>query len=120
MMTKRILFLLRQAPYMSGHAIEALESILVAGVFEQQVSVLFKDDGVWQLIDNQDGAELGTRTVSKVVQALPEYDISKLYVCESSLAQRGLGLSDLVLPVVPVALAAQSELLAKQDAVVND
>lgn len=120
MMNKRILFLMRQPPYSTSHALEALESILVAGVFEQHVSVLFKDEGVWQLIDNQDGAELGTRTVSNVVQALPEYDVSDLFVCETSLSQRGLDLDDLVLPVAPLSLAAQSDLLTEQDAVVND
>ena len=57
MKPKRILFLLRQPPYQSSRAIEAIESILVAGVFEQDVSVLFKDDGVWQLIKDQDGAK---------------------------------------------------------------
>lgn len=120
MTAKRILFLLRQSPYGSSHAVEALESILVAGVFEQDVSVLFKDDGVWQLIKHQDGAELGTRTVAKVVQVLPEYDVSKLLVCAASLSERGLGPDDLVLSAQPVSLADQAALLAQQDAVVND
>ena len=54
------------------------------------------------------------------LQALPEYDVSKLYVCESSLTQRGLALKDLVLPVVLVPLADQAMLVADQDVVVND
>ncbi len=120
MMTKRILFLLRQSPYATSHAVEALEAILVAGVFEQDVSVLFKDDGVWQLIKDQAGSELGARTVAKVLQALPEYEISKLLVCEASLAQRGLGPNDLVLPVTLLPLADQAALFAEQDAVLND
>jgi tRNA 2-thiouridine synthesizing protein C len=119
-MTKRILFLLRQPPYASSHAVEALETILVAGVFEQDVSVLFKDDGVWQLVKNQDGAELGTRTVANIVQALPEYDVSQLFVCDASLAQRGLSAGDLIVPVVPLARGEQMALIAAQDAVVND
>jgi tRNA 2-thiouridine synthesizing protein C len=119
-MTKRILFLLRQPPYSTSHALEALEAILVAGVFEQDVSVLFKDDGIWQLITEQDGVELGTRTVSKVLQALPEYEVSKLFVCADSLARHGLGPSDLVLPVASLTLAEQSALIKAQDAVVND
>jgi tRNA 2-thiouridine synthesizing protein C len=120
MTTKRILFLLRQFPYGSSHAVEALEAVLVAGVFEQAVSVLFKDDGVWQLIEDQDGDELGVRTVGKVLQSLPEYEVSKLYVCEASLALRGLELDDLVLPATLIPLADQARLLAEQDAVVND
>ena len=117
---KRILFLLRQPPYQSSRPIEALESILVAGVFEQDVSVLFKDDGVWQLIKNQDGAKLGTRTVGKVLCALPEYDVDKLFVCESSLGARGLTTDDLILAAEPLSFAQQQALIAKQDAVLND
>jgi tRNA 2-thiouridine synthesizing protein C len=120
MSRKRILFLLRQPPYATSHALEALEAALVAGVFDQAVSVLFSGDGVWQLVSGQNGAALGRRTVGKVAQALPDYDVTALYVCAESLAQRNLGLADLVLPVKPLQAAEQSELLAAQDAVVND
>jgi tRNA 2-thiouridine synthesizing protein C len=120
MRNKRILFLLRHAPYATSHAVEALETALVAGVFDQKVSALFRDDGVWQLIKDQDGTALDSRTVGKLVQALREYDIDALYVCSESLAARHLGLDDLVLPVTPLDAAGQTALLASQDAVVND
>lgn len=121
MMTpKKILYLLRQAPYATSHALEALESALVAGVFEQDVTVLFKDDGVWQLVSDQAGEALSTRTISKIVTALPEYDIESLQVCEQSLKERNLAPGDLVLPVKPISLAAQGELIGAMDVVVND
>jgi len=72
---RRILFLLRHPPYGSSHALEALETVLVAGVFDQQVSVLFSGDGVWQLVDDQDGGAVGRRTVGKIIKALPQYDV---------------------------------------------
>lgn len=118
--TRNILFLLRQAPYASGHALEALEAILVAGVFEQHVSVLFRDEGVWQLLEGQDGAALAQRTVGKVARALPQYDVTELFVCARSLQERGLDAADLVLPVALLDAAGQRELMARQDAVVND
>lgn len=120
METRNILFLLRQAPYATSHALEALEAILVAGVFEQRVSVLFRDDGVWQLLDGQHGAAVGQRTVGKVAAALPQYDVTDLYVCAGSLARRGLAESDLAVPVTALDSAAQRALIARQDAVVND
>lgn len=118
--TKRILFLLRQPPYGSSHALEALEAALVAGVFDQTVSVLFRDDGVWQLLDGQDGTAVERRTVAGVALALPEYDITGIYACADSLAQRGLDAGDLALPVTVVDATAQRALIAEQDAVVND
>ena len=93
---------------------------LVAGVFEQQVSVLFRDDGVWQLLENQSGEALSPRTVGKVVQALPEYEVEDIYVCAESLAERGLKVEDLVLPVRVVSLSEQQALISAQQAVVND
>ena len=119
-MSKKILFLLRQAPYSSAHALEAIDSILVAGVFEQSVSVLFKDDGVWQLLDQQQGELLGTRTVSKVVRALPEYDVEALYVCSRSLRERNLSIGDLALQAKELSIEQQHSLISDQDMVVND
>jgi tRNA 2-thiouridine synthesizing protein C len=118
--SRKILFLLRRPPYGTSHALEALETVLVAGVFDQQVSVLFSGDGVWQLLDGQDGSLLGRRTISRVLGALPEYDVTALYVCAESLKTRGLGASDLALAVTPLALVEQQHLIDGQDAVVND
>ena len=120
MATKHILYLLRKSPYSSSNALEAIESALVAGVFEQNVAVLFKDDGVWQLLKEQIGAAINRRTVGKVMQALPQYDVEQLYACRDSLEARGLGRADLALTVKPLSLDEQRELIARQDAVVND
>ena len=51
----KFLYLLRRPPYSGSLAAEAIDSILVAGVFDQRVSVLFKDDGVLQLLKDQQG-----------------------------------------------------------------
>lgn len=118
--TKRILFLLRQAPYATSHALEALEAVLVAGVFDQSVSVLFSGDGVWQLASGQDGAAVGQRTISKVAGALPQYDVTDVYVCAAALRERGLSTDDLVLTVQCLDFDEQRALIAVQDAVVND
>lgn len=118
--TRHLLFLLRQPPYGTSHALEALETVLVAGVFEQRVSVLFSGDGVWQLVSDQDGGAVDRRTVAKVVRALPQYEVTALYACAGALAARGLAADDLALPVTVLDPAAQAELIARQDAVVND
>lgn len=117
---RKLLYLMRRAPYGSSHALEALESALVAAVFEQRVSVLFRDDGVWQLVRGQDGTTLGTRTLAKVVTALPEYDIDDLCVCADSLAARGLSAEDLVLELELLDAGAQRRRLLAADAVLCD
>jgi len=115
-----VLFLFRRPPYAGSRSLEAIEAALVAGVFDQQVAALFKDDGVWQLLRDQDGAILGGRTVSKVASALPEYGIDAIYVCAKSLSRRGLKADDLVLAATPLDAQGQRELIAAQNAVLND
>jgi tRNA 2-thiouridine synthesizing protein C len=120
MPSKRILFLLRHAPYATSNALEALEAALVAGVFDQRVSVLFADEGVWQLLVDQNGDSLSTRTVSRVVSVLPEYEIDAVYACRDSLERHGLTSDDLVLPVRILDFAEQQALIGRHDAVLND
>ena len=114
-MAKRILFLLNRAPYGSSYALEALESVLVAAVFDQRVSVLFKNAGLQQLRKGQDGAALGQRTVEKVLGALPGYGVEGLFACRPSAERLGLLESDLCLPVVWLDLEQQRRLIGEQD-----
>lgn len=119
MRRKRILFLLTRAPYASARALETLESVLVAGVFEQQVSVLFKGAGVHQLLKGQKGSAVGQRTVGKVLAALPEYEVERIFVCEPSMQRLGLEESDFCVSVQRVDEIGQRDLIAGQDAVMS-
>ena len=118
--TANLLLLMRQPPYASGHALEAVDVALVAAAFELRVSVLFAGAGVWQLVTGQDGSVLGSRTQGKVLSALPHYDVTGVFVCADSLTAAGLRTDDLVLPVHPLTLAEQRELIASHRFVVND
>ncbi|MDE0273554.1 MAG: sulfurtransferase complex subunit TusC [Gammaproteobacteria bacterium] len=116
-MAKRILFLLNRAPYGSSYALEAIEAILVAGVFDQEVSVLFKGDGLYQLLDEQDGGAVGGRTVGKMLGAVPEYGVTDLFACRHSAERLGLGDANLCLPVTWLDYAEQRRLINHQDIV---
>jgi tRNA 2-thiouridine synthesizing protein C len=116
----RILLLLRQAPYANARPLEAIDVAMVAAAFELPVTVLFADEGVWQLLAGQDGSALHTRTQSKVLSALPHYDVTDLCVCAESLARAGLRAEDLVLPARPLTRTDIRALIAAHTAVVND
>lgn len=116
-MSKKILFLLNRAPYGSSYALEALESVLVAAAFDQQVSLLFKGAGLYQLLAGQDGAAVGQRTLGKVLGALPEYGAEKFFACGPSAERLGLRLSDLILPVTWLDHEGQRRLINAQDIV---
>jgi len=94
--TKKFLYLNRKAPYGTVYALESLEVVLIAAAFEQDVSLAFIDDGVYQIIKGQDTTGIGMKNFSPTFNALGDYDINKLYVEKESLDERGLTADDLM------------------------
>lgn len=79
-----------QPPFSESLAKESLDMALIFGSYEQDIALFFQGDGVWQLIDKQNGALLGVKDFLKTFSAFPLYDIEKVYICEKSLLERGL------------------------------
>lgn len=79
-----------KAPYGSGVGKDALDIALIFGSFEQKVSLFFIADGVFQLIDNQDGQLINIKDYLKTFSAFEFYDIEEIYVCQQSLLDRNL------------------------------
>ncbi len=94
--TKKFLFVNRKAPYGTIYAWESLEVILISAAFEQDVSLVFVDDGVFQIAKGQDTTELGIKNFSPTYNALGDYDVNKIYVEKESLDARGLTVDDLL------------------------
>lgn len=96
MAVKKFLYINRKAPHGSIYALESLEVVLIGAAFEQDVALAFIDDGVFQLIKDQDTTGIGTKNFSPTYRALGDYDISKIYVEKESLEKRGLSEDDLM------------------------
>jgi tRNA 2-thiouridine synthesizing protein C len=93
---KKFMFINRKAPYGTIYALEALEVVLISAAFEQDVSLAFLDDGVYQLVKGQNTSGIGMKNFSPTYRALGDYDITKLYVEQESLDERGLKSEDLM------------------------
>ena len=93
---KKFMYLNRRAPYGTIYAWESLEVVLIGAAFDQDVSLAFLDDGVYQLVKGQDTSGIGMKNFSPTYQALGDYDVTKLYVEKESLEKRGLTLKDLM------------------------
>jgi len=93
---KKFMFVNRKAPYGTIYALEALEVVLISAAFEQDVSLAFLDDGVYQLVKGQNTSGIGMKNFSPTYRALGGYDIKKLYVEQESLDERGLKPEDLM------------------------
>ncbi len=96
MATKKFMFVNRKAPYGTVYALESLEVVLISAAFEQDVSLAFIDDGVYQITKGQNTDGIGQKNFSSTYKALGDYEIKKLYVEKESLEERGLTPDDLM------------------------
>ena len=54
------------------------------------MSLFFQGDGVWQLIQGQDGSVISIKDYLKTFSAFEFYDIKDVFVCQTSLEERNL------------------------------
>lgn len=116
---KRFLYVNRKAPYGTIYALESLEVVLIAAAFEQDVTLAFLDDGVYQLAKGQETKNVGMKNFSPTYRALEDYDINKLFVEKESMEARGLSEDDFIVPVQVVSAAEISKLMEEQDVILS-
>jgi len=130
---KKFMYVNRKAPYGTIYALESLEVVLIGAAFDQDVSLAFIDDGVFQLAKGQKTQGIGVKNFSPTYNALGDYDVNKIYVEKESLDARGLTIDDLMpltyededddyaeKPSIRVISAAEmAELLDQQDVVLS-
>ncbi len=119
MTIKKFMFVNRKAPYGTVYALESLEVVLIAAAFEQDVSLAFLDDGVYQLKKGHSTKGIEMKAFEKTYGALDDYDITKLYVDEDSLTARGLTADDLCVPVEVMSRAQLGKMIEDQDVVLS-
>jgi len=93
---KKFMYLNRKAPYGTIYAWESLEVVLIGAAFDQEVSLMFVDDGVYQLTKGQDTSGIGMKNFSPTYRTLGDYEVKNIYVDRDSLESRGLTQDDLV------------------------
>jgi tRNA 2-thiouridine synthesizing protein C len=117
--TKKFMFVNRSAPYGTIYALESLEVVLISAAFDQDVSLAFVGDGVWQLKRGQQTKGIETKNFSPTYRALEGYDVEKLYVERESLEARGLSEDDLIVDVSVLSSSELGSLMAEQDVVLS-
>jgi len=106
---KRVLYIIRRPPGVLAD--EITDMVLVSGVFEQPTSVLFADQGAYQL--------LGLDTRESPINTLSTYDIEDLYVSEESMRRLGLDVADIPSHVLVATSRRVRELIAGHDVVLT-
>lgn len=116
---KKFLYVNRKAPYGTVYALESLEVVLIGAAFEQDVSLVFLDDGVYQLKKGQDTKGVEMKNFSPTYRALEMYDVEKLYVSKEALEERGLSEEDLLVDVEVLEAGQIADLMDEQDVILS-
>jgi tRNA 2-thiouridine synthesizing protein C len=111
---KKFLYVNRKAPYGTVYALESLEVVLIGAAFEQNVELLFMDDGVFQLAKGQNTKGIEMKNFSPTWSALGDYDVTKFYVSKDSLEERGLTVDDLM----PITYEDENDDWAEKDSII--
>jgi len=116
---KKFLYVNRKAPYGTIYALESLEVVLITAAFDQDVSLAFIDDGVYQVVKGQHTKGIDVKNFSPTYRALEGYDIEKLYVEKESMETRGLKESDFLVPVKVLSAQEIADLMLTQDVIMS-
>ena len=88
--------------------------------FEHKVSLIFMDDGVLQIMRDQDPSGVGMKNISPTFRAWEDYEIEHIYVEKESLEIRGMKKSDLMIKAKIVEADQLGKLIGKQDFIFSD
>jgi tRNA 2-thiouridine synthesizing protein C len=116
---KKIMYVNRKAPYGTIYALESLAVVLIAAAFDQDVSLVFMDDGVYQLKKGQQTKGIEVKNFQPTYRALDDYDVNKRYVEKEALEARGLTQEDMCVPVEVKSAAEIGKLMEEQDVLLS-
>jgi tRNA 2-thiouridine synthesizing protein C len=117
---RKLLFVTRKAPYGNSISREALDALLAASAYDQDLSLLFMDDGVFQLLSNQNSKFIHQKNMASSLQALELYGVENIYCLADSLIQRGLDKTDLIFENIKlIDNIAANQLMSQQDQLIS-
>jgi len=103
---KKSLFIFRNTPYRSSKAQEGIDAAIAASVFDQTITVLFMDEGVWQLHNHQQSRgikleglheKVERKNIAAQLESFPLYDIKGIYADSRALKKFSIPKKELIL-----------------------
>lgn len=88
----KIAVLFTQPPFGSTVSREGLDAILAASAYceEDEIAICFLQDGIFNLIANQDPTAILQKDHISTFKLLELYDLNECFICESDIEKRGL------------------------------
>lgn len=117
----KLAFVFTQPPYGTAASREGLDALLAATAFcdESEIAVFFLDDGVFNLITNQQSEKILQKNVSQPFKLLALYDIKQRYLCQQSVQALNLEKANWLLDCEILPRAALMEKLQQAEKVLT-
>ena len=115
---KKFLFVQHQASYTNLAAQEGLDAVLMGSAFVN-CSLLFMDDGVFQLLDTQDSHKIDRKNFIAGFGALNDYGVEKIYCSQSALQVRNINRESLNIDIICIEDSELSELFDSADVILS-
>ncbi|WP_260261318.1 sulfurtransferase complex subunit TusC [Vibrio intestinalis] len=109
----QLTYLFRTAPHGVSSGREGIDALLAASAYCEDITVIFTGDGVYQLLQGQQPQSILSKDYAPMLKLFDLYDIEQVYVCEQSLAERGLSQADLIIDAERMTLDTLKQKLAE-------
>lgn len=98
-MKYKLAILFTQPPFGSSISREGLDALLAASAFcdEEELAICFLNDGVFNLIAGQQPEQLLQKDHIATFKLIELYDLTECFICQESIAERGLNNAEWVL-----------------------
>lgn len=115
---KSIAFIFNKAPSGTQHGRELLDIALMSSAFDMSVRAIFQNQGVFQLLQNQEPERLGIKNHSKTFKAFELYDINEIYIEQESLTHYKIDSSALLAVAKPTPQKDITNIIKNSDFVI--
>jgi tRNA 2-thiouridine synthesizing protein C len=85
-----VAFVFTSAPHGNAAGREGLDALLATSALTEDIGVFFIGDGVFQILAGQQPQTILMRDYIATFKVLPLYDIASIWVCATSMEERGL------------------------------
>jgi len=91
------LVIIKSSPYKDTQAQDGLDFVMAAAAFDLPVKILFQNEGIFNLIRNQDSSLVNRDNFIDFIKAAELYEIDPIYIIKSDLDKYNLDLNKLII-----------------------
>jgi len=102
--------IINSSPYKDSQAQDGLDFVMAAAAFDLPVKILFQNDGVLNLLPNQDSSLINRDNFIDFIKAAELYEIDPIYINKSDINKYKLDLNKLLIETNIIELVEEKNL----------